>query len=378
MSSEILIDREEFAGTLKTLGQCAVTDKAIPMSGYVRITTRGDRMKVEARTELASMRIYTGLLKDSCEQSFCVGYKELASIVSLVKDDCVRLIPEDECMRLRIRHESGSMSLPCAPASDFPDFTAPTDSITAAATLPSRLFESWMSVAGRFSATDDLRPVLNGMHIHMEGDTVTVSASDGHLLFNDTETVPGQDCRFDIIVGSRAFSAIASVTGGADTFVLKTDQSKAWFVSGSTTLCVTLTEGRFPNVKAVIPASSPMHVTLDREALAGAMKRIGVIVKMATPSLKLTFGDDGILSIEHDDADFAQSVCETLRYSSDGEPAAGFRIAFSYKCLMKIMEAVSSGCLEMLLTAADKAAVFRESDVRPDKTLLLMPLILTD
>ena len=72
----IHIQKAEFERVLALGSQCVVPSRALPLSGYVRISVKGDKLKVEAFNELSSIRVYGTLDMETEECSFCVDCKD--------------------------------------------------------------------------------------------------------------------------------------------------------------------------------------------------------------------------------------------------------------------------------------------------------------
>ena len=72
----IHIKKAEFERVLALGSQCVVPSRALPLSGYIRISVKGDKLKVEAFNALSSIRVYGTLDMETEECSFCVDCKD--------------------------------------------------------------------------------------------------------------------------------------------------------------------------------------------------------------------------------------------------------------------------------------------------------------
>ena len=96
----IHIQKAEFERVLALGSQCVVPSRALPLSGYVRISVKGDKLKVEAFNELSSIRVYGTLDMETEECSFCVDCNDLAKFVKAVSDNDITIILEEKSMKL--------------------------------------------------------------------------------------------------------------------------------------------------------------------------------------------------------------------------------------------------------------------------------------
>ena len=135
-------------------------------------------------------------------------------------------------------------------------------------------------------------------------------------------------------------------------------------------------EGRFPNYNAVIPQSNQNIVTIDRQTMINACKRVAVFANNGTAQLRLALTENQI-KISAQDIDFSTSAEELVQCDYQGTPMAiGFKAPFLIDLLSTI------GTLDVQLKLADPARaglilpVGEESN--EEVLMLLMPMLLND
>jgi DNA polymerase-3 subunit beta len=77
-----------------------------------------------------------------------------------------------------------------------------------------------------------------------------------------------------VIVPSRALAELARVLPSAGQVELRLGERDASFQVGTTRLTTRLIEGEFPNYRGLIPSSYPNRLTVGREALLEAVRRV--------------------------------------------------------------------------------------------------------
>ena len=158
--------------------------------------------------------------------------------------------------------------------------------------------------------------------------------------------------------------------------VLVFGQKNARFEFGRTLVVCRQIEGRFPNYNAVIPQNNQNRVTVDRQTLINACKRVAVFANTGTSLLKLAISENSI-HISAQDIDFSTSADETIACSYSGTPMSiGFKAPF----LIEILGAITSD--EVVLELADPARAGlilpTENEPNQDLLMLLMPMLLND
>jgi DNA polymerase III subunit beta len=96
-----------------------------------------------------------------------------------------------------------------------------------------------------------------------------------------------------VLVPSKALGELARVLGSAETVTLRLGERDATFEVGDTRLTTRLIEGAFPNYRQLIPASYPNRLTVGREALMDAVRRVKLLAREATP-VRLSLSGDGL------------------------------------------------------------------------------------
>ena len=89
-----------------------------------------------------------------------------------------------------------------------------------------------------------------------------------------------------------------------------------------------LIEGRYPNYNSVIPQDNPHKVTIDRQMLISALRRVSVFSSQASSLIKLRLSENQI-QISAQDIDFSTSAEETLICQYAGNAMSiGFKSTF--------------------------------------------------
>jgi DNA polymerase-3 subunit beta len=132
-------------------------------------------------------------------------------------------------------------------------------------------------------------------------------------------------------------------------------------------LTTRLIEGEFPNYRQLIPQSHPNALTVEREALLEAIRRVKILAKDATP-VRLQMGGD-ILRLTAVTQDVGNAA-EELDASYTGSELT---VAFNPDYLASGVEACSGESVTLSTLDALKPAVVRGVDA-PDYLYLLMPV----
>jgi len=248
---------------------------------------------------------------------------------------------------------------------DYPRLSAPASS---AVTLPSAEVGESLRQVVRAASTDEARPILTGVMLAAEAEGLRMVATDSYrLAVRDLPgaSVLGADQK--VLVPGRALSELQRLVGNASELTLRLGEREATFEVGTTRLTTRLIEGEFPNYRQLIPPSYPNKLTVARDALTEAIRRVKILARDATPiRLQMTAESLRLTAITQD----VGNAVEELDARLEGNELT---VAFNPDYFASGVEAVGSDEVTLETLDALKPAVLRGVD-RPEYLYLLMPV----
>jgi DNA polymerase-3 subunit beta len=248
---------------------------------------------------------------------------------------------------------------------DYPKSAAPT---TQSVTLPAAEFGEALRQVVRAASTDEARPILTGVLLTSENDGLRMVATDSYrLAVRDLagQHVLGTDQK--VLVPGRALSELQRLVGSGDDLVMRLGDRDATFEVGGTRLTTRLIEGEFPNYRQLIPASHPNALTVEREPLLEAIRRVKILAKDATP-IRLQMGGD-ILRLTA----ITQDVGNATEELDAAYTGTELTVAFNPDYFAAGVEACASDSVTLSTLDALKPAVVRGVGA-DDYLYLLMPV----
>jgi DNA polymerase-3 subunit beta len=248
---------------------------------------------------------------------------------------------------------------------DYPKLATPT---TSSVTLPAAAVGEALRQVVRAASTDEARPILTGVLLTAENGGLRMVATDSYrLAVRDLadHQVLGADQK--VLVPGRALSELQRLVGGGEDLTMRLGDRDATFEVGGTRLSTRLIEGEFPNYRQLIPASHPNTLTVEREPLLEAIRRVKILARDATP-VRLQMGGDTLrlTAITQD----VGNASEELDATYDGTELT---VAFNPEYFASGVEACSSDSITLSTLDSLKPAVVR--GVGDDDYLyLLMPV----
>ena len=243
--------------------------------------------------------------------------------------------------------------------------------------MPAPVLQSAIEKTIFATADDELRPVMNGIFFDISEDKVTMVATDAHRLVRYSNMSVAAGVAASFILPKKPANLLKNLLAKAEDEVRVTFGAKnARFEFGSTIVVCRQIEGRFPNYNAVIPQGNQNIVTVDRQTMLNACKRVAVFANNGTAQLRLALSENQI-KISAQDIDFSTSAEETISCDYNGTPMAiGFKAPF----LIDLLSSIASDDVQLKLADPARAGLIlpAENEENEDVLMLLMPMLLND
>ncbi len=260
--------------------------------------------------------------------------KMLANITKTLPDSAVQFVCDGR--QAQIACEKSAFRLNTLPAEDFPEF--PAFALERSVELPSNVLSEMVNRVYRVTSTDKNRPVLTGVYMTVENNTIRLVATDSYrLAVCDTQVETSSlDGSFELNVPAGAFYDALSITGGTGTILVGSTDTQVVFVAGGTTYVSRRIEGTYPNYKQLIPAACATSVKINVDTFAAALKRVAVIAQNNSAVRFEIDTDAGLMGLSaiSSDQDAAQEAFEVEAVGESGT------IAFNYHYIFGCLNAI--------------------------------------
>ena len=170
------------------------------------------------------------------------------------------------------------------------------------------------------------------------------------------------------LVPSRALKELERLLGDAEEITLRLGEREATFEVGGIRLTTRLIEGEFPNYRGLIPASHPNRLTVGRDALAEAVRRVKLMAREPNTPVRLAMSADGLelVAITQD----VGQAHEQLDATYQGEDLT---VAFNPDYLLSGVDVTPGDEITLDTVDAQKPAVIRSAGAQ-EFLYLLMPV----
>ena len=296
-----------------------------------------------------------------------VSGKVLTSIVKTLSDAAVTF--EGSGRTLTISCEKSTFRLNTLNPADWSGFPelAPERTIE----LPSELLSRMVDKVYRVTSRETSRPILQGILLTVEDNTIRLVATDSFRLAvcdSSVEAAPGE--AFRAIVPGAVFHDVLSMPSMTDEISIGTTESQVVFTFGNTTFVSRRIEGNFPDYKQLLPPTCATAVEIDVAAFSAALKRVSVIAQQNASVRFDIDADGGLMRLSASSPEQGESS-ETISCDVEGQ---GLSIALNYHYVFDCVNAVSgSPSMRLELQGSVQPGIFKVNG-KVNYLYLLMPV----
>jgi DNA polymerase-3 subunit beta len=357
-------ERDTLVEALASAGR-AVANRggALPVLSGVRAELVGDRLRLTGSDLELTIEIEITVAGEA-DGIAVLPAKISSDLVRSLGDPRVEVSVEgDEARIVAGRFES---SLRLLPADEFPRLALPADD---AVTLAARDFATALRQVVPAASADDARPILTGVLLAAENGGLRLVATDSYRLA--VRDLPGTSVLAEgqsVLVPSRALRELERLLGSADEVTLRLGEREAAFEVGGVRLTTRLIEGEFPNYRGLIPASHPNRLTVGREALVEAVKRVKLMARELNTPVRLAMSADGLELVA-----ITQDVGQAHEQLDATFEGTDLTVAFNPEYLLSGVEVTPGDEIFLDTVDAQKPAVIRGGQAE-EFLYLLMPV----
>ena len=145
-----------------------------------------------------------------------------------------------------------------------------------------------------------------------------------------------------------------SESADTDRIGFSRDDNHLFFDMGKRLLISRMLTGQFPNYEAVLPRNNDRIVTVDREEITAAIKRVAILSDERSRTVKLALGN-GILEITASHSDLGEAH-ETLEVDYDKED---LQVGFNYQYLLDFLTTADEPEVSFEFKDSESAAQLR-------------------
>jgi DNA polymerase-3 subunit beta len=284
---KIVISKDAVLSGLQMVHGVVNVRPTLPVLSNVLLQAQDDKLWFTTTDLEVTMR-YAVDAKISKSGATTLPARRLLSIVRELPADNIE-IEIDEKNSASITCGSAFFKILGLPDDEFP--AVPKYDEGTAIVVEQSVLKAMLQKTSYAASNDETRFILNGTYMSFKGNKLTLVATDGRrLALTEHELEFPKESENEAIVPTKAVNELLRVLKDEGTVKIHMTKNQAGFEFNDVLLITKLIEGTYPNFKQVIPGQCDNRISIEREVLLTALKRVALLTSDKASSIKLTFG----------------------------------------------------------------------------------------
>ncbi len=375
---KISVLQENLQKALAAAARAVDNRPTLPVLANVLLATEDSRLRISATNLEMSITTWIGA-KIHEPGAITLPAKTLSELVNNLSPERVDMTLDPVTQTVNVRCGATNSNIkgidadefPLVPVGGEPDFQ-----------VPSKALKEMIKHTEFAAAKDESRPILTGIYVSLDGNTMTFAAADGYrLAVRTTELETAFSPEVTLVIPARTLSEVSRVITDEDEFVfvqLPGERDLVMFQTQHTEISSQLLEGRFPDFTAIIPRSYQTLTTIETPDLLRAAKRAEIFARDNANSARIeispprTPGDAGEMLVIGRSAERGDNE-GVLQATIEGEE---LQISFNIKYLIDVLNVISEDRVVIESNGTANPGVIRPEG-REDFIHVIMPMSTT-
>ena len=372
---KFIISSEVLLKTIQPIIGIIVNNPALPIIENILIELKDNTLSAKA-TDLETTIINTTTVESESDAAIAVNAKLLLETLRTFPEQPLTFKTNTENNTLEITSEQGNYTLSYVNSDEFPN--TPEISEAKSITINQNTLENGVKNTLFATGNDDLRPVMSGVYVELNMNSILFVATDAHKLVKYENCIESEnENSASFIIPKKPLNLIKNtINNTSDNIQIDYNNTNVIFSFNNMQIYCRLIDGNYPNYSAVIPKENPNHLNVDRISFLNALKRVCIFSNQTTYQIKFSINGNEI-NLSGEDIDFANKGQERIKCEYDGQD---IEIGFNGKFLIEILNTLDSEKINMLFSSPSKAAIIKpdnDDEKESEKILMLvMPVML--
>lgn len=362
---KVSVLKENLAKALSTCGRVVSTRGSLEILSNVMLSTESGRLKISATNLEVGINYWLGA-KVEKEGAITVPARLLTDIVSSLSSEKVEL--ELEELNLHLNSDKDKLTIKGISVEEFPLIPSID---TTSFKISSRVLRDALNLVNFAAALDEARPVLSGVYMNVDGDKLTLAATDSYRLAEKVIKLDKKVTdKYEIIIPARALIELARTLADFDEDIkVCINDNQILFAATEVEFTSRLIEGNFPNYKQIIPENNDTKAVVKASDLASILKVASLFARENANSVNIFVRAKGKIEVNATSSQIgdSSSVVEAVVDGKDGE------ISFNSRYILDVLSNLKDENIEFEISGKLNPGVIRPEGSK-DYTYIIMPL----
>ena len=366
--------QENLAKSLNIVTKAVDSNPPLPVLANVLLETEDSRLKISATNLELSISMWIGA-KVEQTGSITLPARTFSELVSSLSPERVDLRLDAATHTVHLRCGVQTSNIRGIDADEFPPIN---HNESADIQVPGETLREMINQTAFAAAREQNRPILTGVYLQLESQTMTMAAADGYrLAVRTAEIGESFEERQDMVVPARTMSEVARIVEDDQEVgvSLPTQRNSITFFAPNVMISSQLLEGRFPDFASIIPRSFVTSTVMYTNDLLVVCQRAEIFARDNANSANLQVkpaqnpGEPAEVLIGGKSAERGDSE-GMLDATAEGEP---LDISFNIRYLIDVLRVINEERVVFESNGPENPGVLKPEN-REDFIHVIMPM----
>jgi DNA polymerase-3 subunit beta len=190
--------------------------------------------------------------------------------------------------KFTLRAERFNSTINGVSADEFP--AMPTLSKSSELSVSAKVLREALTQVIFTASSDEARPVLTGVYIHTQKNTITFAATDSYRLAEKQIALSAPELQ--LLIPAHSLQEVMRVMkDDSQEIIIAYDEQQARFTIDETEIVTRLIEGSYPEYKKLLPSSFQTTAVLSKKALLEITKVSSLFAREAAGSITISIDE---------------------------------------------------------------------------------------
>lgn len=364
---KLSVTQENLAKALQTVGRVASGRSELPILQNILLRTDGARLLIAATNmEIASIQ-YIGAKIDK-PGSITIPAKLASEFIANLPSDTVLLEVIDN--HLHITSGKFSSTINGIVSDEFPELPSINEESSAAVQLSADMFKKAINQTIIAVSADATRPVLTGVYWHVRDGLIYLVATDGYRL-SERILMKCEHESIDVVIPSSTLQEVMRcLDANIESLEMFFDDTQVGFRMNEQEIVSRLIDGKFPDYRQLIPATSDTVVAIKKADFSRITKIASLFARESGGGITLTAdAENASLSIHSIASELGENTSE-----ASADVSASGAITLNSRYVTEALHAIDGEDILFSFSGKISPCVIKENTKEPSVQHIIMPL----
>lgn len=334
------------------------------------LEARGDHLYITGSDQETVMTAKIEITNQDADGKIAINAKRLMEVVKEVSNFPLTFEINDNTGSVDLLFPGGHFEFMGVDAAEYPQ-NFETDDSFVEMIIPAEVVQKGLDYTLFAISTETLRPMMTGVYWDFHEKDITFVGSDTHKLvrYINTTFQPNRETSF-ILHGKPAGILRSLIGKDMDTVNIRKDDKSAVFTFGDFRLGCRFVKGNYPNYNRVIPKDNPNELTVDRQVLISAMRRVSLFASKASSLVKMTM-DGNLTILQSQDLDYSTKAEERIACSYEGNPIS---IGFNSVYMLEVLNNLPGDMIIVKLSDPGRPGLFMPFEQKENESVVMLQM----